>query len=104
MNKPQKTSRKELLKHIKKLEEALVKYRHFIDTECTTKGEVTRMYATMRVAIVAAYGEEGIQKVLDQFRELKQEEAKSFASEATEIFGEDYEKPKFDKSIDIQTG
>ena len=86
-------SRKKLMKYIKELEAYALKQQKFIDEECTTKGEVLRMYATMRVTIVDSLGKGAADTVIAHLKELTAPEAYQYKAEAEEIFGGDLESP-----------
>jgi len=89
-----KVKRKDLIRAVNQMAAKLQEKEKFIQDHCTTKGEVTRMFVTLKVATIEALGDEAWPKVLEKIRELVPKEVHPHKEEAIELFGEDLETPK----------
>ena len=96
-----KATRKEMVRYIGQLEDYIRELKKYIDEQCSPKGEVLRMYATMRMSIIDVYGEDGFKQVLATIQDANKEcgnpslaDAYPYKSEAELMFGKDFENPK----------
>lgn len=90
----EKFNRKKMIDELKRLVKENEELKRFIREDVTARGDVMRMYATMRIAVAEALGEEAVGKVIEKVRELTRTEETVFSGEAEQLFGRDMETHK----------
>jgi len=90
----EKFNRKKMIDELNRLAKENEELKRFIREDVTARGDVMRMYATMRIAVAESLGEEAVGKVIEKVRELTRIEETVFSNEAEQLFGRDMETHK----------